>query len=311
MGRGTTAPCAEVPCSHERTSATNHSPSSSPLSLSPPGSGNATSTSRLIATFKLSKTCTTCGKAIKTQGKVCAKCKMRKYRERKKEQEVNLRMQMKAYREQEDIFKARIKQLEEELRMSDQRLVEGTSSSNNHSSSSESSTCESEKLLAQHQQVLLQQQEIIAAQQSVIAQQQHIINQHNLGHLTNHLHNRRQTLDNNNTSNAIAALSALSSPAGFSSSPAHKLPSPFPRHHSLPEVTNYFPSSSSPSSSLHSLALLVKQEQHHQYYQHQHHYSRFTEMQETKPSSPSDNRMSITSLLSTPSQAEMCSVSCV
>src|SRR4051794_23449497 len=80
------------------------SPASSPPSISPPGSSSSPATlagagagagagPQLVATFKLPKTCTACGKAIKTQGKVCAKCKMRKYRERKKEQEHSLKVQ--------------------------------------------------------------------------------------------------------------------------------------------------------------------------------------------------------------------------
>src|SRR3989344_42488 len=119
---------------HSQTSSpqSSSSPASSPPSISPPGSSSSPisppaagpgqqqastsgSSKQLVATFKLPKTCTSCGKAIKTQGKVCAKCKMRKYRERKKEQEHSLKVQMKTYREQEEALKARIRQLEEDL----------------------------------------------------------------------------------------------------------------------------------------------------------------------------------------------------
>jgi hypothetical protein len=169
-----------------------------------------------VATFKLPKTCTACGKAIKTQGKVCAKCKMRKYRERKKEQEHSLKVQMKTYREQEEALKARIRQLEEDLQRRGSTIVESspapaTAAASNGSTSSPrrgsytapldsrhfteikldgGSPLEIERSQQlsslqhqiqvqqhQHEKILAQQQEVLKQQQEVISIQQSVIAQ--------------------------------------------------------------------------------------------------------------------------------------
>ena len=289
-----------------------------------------------MATFKLPKTCTSCGKAIKTQGKVCAKCKMRKYRERKKEQEHSLKVQMKTYREQEEALKARIRQLEEDLhRRGGSEIAAPTSApprrshsfANDSSPSSAhfveikpdvgaldierySSSAHHEKVLAQQQEVLKQQQEIISIQQSVIAQQQHVINQHNLGHLvpsaaTPLLHLRRPFLDHNSAA-AVAALAAL----------ADDTKPPTSRQASASAAMAFPPSQLQPSTSS-------------SYAPHQRLLQRpspqqlatlpppVPELERTRKdasappaSGNSSNRMAITHLLS-PTTAEMCAVSCI
>jgi len=283
-----------------------------------------------VATFKLPKTCTSCGKAIKTQGKVCAKCKMRKYRERKKEQEHSLKVQMKTYREQEEALKARIRQLEEDLHRCGGSEIAAPSSApprrshsfaNDFSPSSAhfveikpdvgaldierySSSAHHEKVLAQQQEVLKQQQEIISIQQSVIAQQQHVINQHNLGHLvpsaaTPLLHLRRPFLDHNSAA-AVAALAAL----------ADDTKPPTSRQASASAAMAFPPSQLQPSTSS-------------SYAPHQRLLQLATlpppvpELERTRrdatappASGNSSNRMAITHLLS-PTTAEMCAVSCI
>lgn len=291
-----------------------------------------------MATFKLPKTCTSCGKAIKTQGKVCAKCKMRKYRERKKEQEHSLKVQMKAYREQEEALKARIRQLEEDLhRRGSSEIAASTSASprRSHSFANDSSlssahfveikpdvgaldieryssSAHHEKVLAQ-QEVLKQQQEIISIQQSVIAQQQHVINQHNLGHLvpstsTPLLHLRRPFLDHNSAA-AVAALAALAddtkpSTSRQASASASAGAMAFPPSQLQPSTSSsYAPHQrllQRPSpQQLATLPPPVPELER-------------TRKDATAPpaSGNSSNRMAITHLLS-PTSAEMCAVSCI
>lgn len=286
-----------------------------------------------MATFKLPKTCTSCGKAIKTQGKVCAKCKMRKYRERKKEQEHSLKVQMKTYREQEEALKARIRQLEEDLhRRGGSEIAAPTSApprrshsfANDSSPSSAhfveikpdvgaldierySSSAQHEKVLAQQQEVLKQQQEIISIQQSVIAQQQHVINQHNLGHLvpsasTPLLHLRRPFLDHNSAA-AVAALAAL----------ADDTKSPTSRQASA--AMAFSPLQLQPSSSYAPPPRLLQRPSPQQLATLP---PPVPELERTRrdataaspASGNSSNRMAITHLLS-PTTAEMCAVSCI
>jgi len=154
---------------------------------------------------------------------------MRKYRERKKEQEQSLKTQMKQYREQEEFYRARIRQLEEEVRRRDEgnagrhviktelEYIPSVAPTNGLKVTLPMSSSE-KNLLAQQQEVLRQQQEAISVQQSIIAQQQHIINQHNLGHLAPaHLQRQCQFLVDYSAFNAptaaVAALAALGEPS--------------------------------------------------------------------------------------------------
>lgn len=354
------------PCAHSRYSSSpasspspSPSPSSSPLVAlapsSPPGSAGSSSNNQavasshggnnkqLVATFKLPKTCTACGKAIKTQGKVCAKCKMRKYRERKKEQEQSLKTQMKQYREQEETLKNRIRQLEEEIRRrNEQAGSTARSSSLAHimvkseplgeimrgvPGSAGPLESSHEKLLAQQQEVLKQQQEIISVQQSVIAQQQNIINQHNLGHLTTaHLQQQRRFLVDQSglsASAAVAVLAALGeakTPSFSSSSPSpatqraslparvqpKRLGSPF-AHYGMPLAAHAHQS----LLQLTKVATLEASEDLHEREaataaQEVDRATMMAGATDSAPSSPNDNRMAITHLLA---PTEMCTVS--